>query len=315
MIIFAELLEDGDRIECLLEVILVLGRHILQEAHDDLLAFCSQNLLHLLLLSGEDALVLCFVLVVFLVGVFPLIHAGFKTCLFGGLGLDLNLEQLDGQQRQRVVRHVLHQPIKNGTFRLEQQVLAHPLFILAEQEANDLVEVAAEDWQHLFVLGLEEVLDQRIKQTCVPLRLRLLGGWLLIFSIWLLKLEFGLLGLLVLQIQLVNHRLLLLLLVLHYKFLFGFRYTYIRFVETVSDELVDVVGFILALLIVAGLLVFLDDGATIDQRVRDHLRTSQNLCGHVGELVRNFVRVAVFRSHRRILDQLLECCLLAEEIG
>lgn len=221
MIIFAELLEDGDRIECLLEVILVLGRHILQEAHDDLLAFCSQNLLHFLLLCGEDALVFCFVLVVFLVGVFPLIHAGFKTCLFGGLSLDLNLEQLDGQQRQRVVRHVLHQPIKNGTLRLEQQILAHPLFILAQQEANDLVEVAAEDWQHLFIIGLEEVLDQRIKQTCVPLRLRLLGGWLLIFSIRLLKLEFRLLGLLVLQIQLVNHSLLFLLLVLHLKSLLG----------------------------------------------------------------------------------------------
>ena len=97
------------------------------------------------------------------------------------------------------------------------------MLILAEQEANNLVEVAAENWQHLFILSLKEVLNQRIQETCVPLGLAfVLGGWLLIFGIWLLKLEFRLLGLLVFEIQLINHGLFLLLFVLLKSLWFGY---------------------------------------------------------------------------------------------
>ena len=97
------------------------------------------------------------------------------------------------------------------------------MLILAEQEANNLVEVAAENWQHLFILSLKEVLNQRIQETCVPLGLAfVLRLCLHIFGIWLLKLEYRLLGLLVFEIQLINHGLFLLLFVLLKSLWFGY---------------------------------------------------------------------------------------------
>jgi len=59
--------------------------------------------------------------------------------------------------------------VENGAFSFQKKVLAHSVFFFCHQECNDLVEVAAKDWKHLFVFGFQKVLDEHVKQACVPL--------------------------------------------------------------------------------------------------------------------------------------------------
>lgn len=111
-----------------------------------------------------------------------------------------------------MVRHVSHEPVKDSALGLEEQVLAHFLLLLGHEEANDLVEVAAEDWQHFLVVSRQEVLNQCFEEAGVPLWwfLVLLDGGSLILSIGLLQFCFRLFrGLFILKVKLVDHGLFL----------------------------------------------------------------------------------------------------------
>jgi hypothetical protein len=107
-----------------------------------LLALLGEAILHLLLVGGQNGLFLL-IIVVFITRAVTIVHTDLLA--LGVFGLDLNLEELDQKDGQRVVGVVYHEAVENATIASQQEVLEGLLVLLHKERLDNLVEVTAED--------------------------------------------------------------------------------------------------------------------------------------------------------------------------
>lgn len=138
--VLAELLKDCIGIQCHLVVILIFGRELIDQEVNNVSTFLLEYSLHMLLLCSKFALSSFFIVNV---TAFTGLPGYTSLVLLVLVWLDLNFEERDQKQRQRVVLQVLEKSIEYLTVLLNEEILKNVVLLLDQQLLHDLVEVPA----------------------------------------------------------------------------------------------------------------------------------------------------------------------------
>jgi hypothetical protein len=108
---------------------------------------------------SEDSFWL-FTVIVFVIRIVPGVHvAHIPASTLLRLRLNLNLEEFVQEHCHRVHIQMASESLEHIAVAFVQKVLEHGLASLVQQTLEDFEEVAAKNFEHLGVLGTQEVID------------------------------------------------------------------------------------------------------------------------------------------------------------